>query len=100
MINHCRTNTLNRKKNLLIFLDHPSIAIHNNQAESYIREKVVRRKISGGHKSETGAEAGNLWISLYQTVRKNGLSFFHYLQDRFKELNQIFQLSIIIENRI
>ncbi|MDO9181039.1 MAG: IS66 family transposase, partial [Bacteriovorax sp.] len=61
---------------------------HNNQAESYIREKVIRRKISGGHKNLKGAAAGNLWISLYQSVRKNGLSFFLYLQDRFKELNQ------------
>jgi hypothetical protein len=100
MINHCRENTLSRKKSLLTFLDHPTIPIHNNQAESYIREKVIRRKISGGHKSETGAVSGNLWISLYQTVRKNGVSFFHYLQDRFNEINVIPQLSIIIENRI
>lgn len=100
MINHCRANTLSRKKNLLMFLTYPTIAIHNNQAESYIREKVIRRKISGGHKSEAGAASGNLWISLFQTVRKNGLSFFLYLQDRFKELNQIPQLSTIIENRI
>ncbi|MDO9184347.1 MAG: transposase [Bacteriovorax sp.] len=86
MINHCRANTIARKEKLLTFLDHPAIAIHNNQAESYIREKVIRRKISGGHKNLNGAAAGNLWISLYQTVRKNGLSFFFYLQDRFKEL--------------
>jgi hypothetical protein len=100
MINHCLKNTLSRKKSLLTFLDHPTIPIHNNQAESYIREKVIRRKISGGHKSKTGADSGNLWISLYQTVRKNGLSFFLYLQDRFNEINLIPQLSIIIENRI
>jgi Transposase IS66 family len=100
MINHCRDNTLSRKENLLTFLDHPTIPIHNNQAESYIREKVIRRKISGGHKNLKGAAAGNLWISLYQTVRKNGLSFFLYLQDRFKELNLLPQLSTIIENQI
>ncbi len=99
MINHCRKNTLSRRENLLTFLSYPLIAIHNNQAESYIREKVVRRKISGGHKTQRGADSGNLWISLYQTVQKNGLSFFHYLKDRFKELNTIPQLSIIIDNR-
>jgi hypothetical protein len=99
MINHCRQNTLSRKESLLTFLNFPAIAIHNNQAESYIREKVVRRKISGGHKTQRGADSGNLWISLYQTVRKNGVSFFLYLQDRFKEINLIPQLSIIIENR-
>lgn len=99
MINHCRGNTLSRKEGLLRFLDFPLIPIHNNQAESYIREKVIRRKISGGHKNERGAAAGNMWISLYQTVGKNGLSFFKYLQDRFKGLEQIVQLSVIIESR-
>ena len=98
MINHCRANTISRKKGLLRFLEHPLIPIHNNQAESYIREKVIRRKISGGHKNERGAAAGNMWISLYQTVRKNGLSFFNYLQDRFKGLEKIVQLSAIIES--
>jgi len=98
MINHCRANTLSRKEGLLRFLDYPLIPIHNNQAESYIREKVIRRKISGGHKNERGAAAGNMWISLFQTVRKNGLSFFRYLQDRFKGLEQIVQLSAIIES--
>jgi hypothetical protein len=99
MINHCRANTLSRREGLLRFLDHPLIPIHNNQVESYIREKVVRRKISGGHKNDRGAAAGNMWISLYQTVRKNGVSFFHYLRDRFNDLNQIAQLDIIIESR-
>ena len=100
MINHCRANTISRKENLLTFLEHPTIAIHNNQAESYIREKVIRRKISGGHKNIRGAAAGNLWISLYQTVRKNGVSFWLYLRDRFHGLNQIDQLSKIIELRL
>ena len=99
MINHCRKNTLSRKVNLLSFLDQFEIPIHNNQSESYIREKVIRRKISGGHKSIAGAAAGNLWISLYQTTRKNGLSFFRYLLDRFGELNKIAQLSEIIAIR-
>jgi regulator of replication initiation timing len=99
MINHCRANTLSRRAGLLRFLDYPLIPIHNNQVESYIREKVVRRKISGGHKNDRGAAAGNMWISLYQTVRKNGVSFLLYLQDRFNDLNQIAQLSVIIELR-
>jgi hypothetical protein len=96
MINHCRSNTLSRREGLLRFLDHPLIPIHNNQAESDVREKVIRRKISGGHKNDRGAAAGNMWISLYQTARKNGVSFFLYLQDRFKDLNQIAQLQEII----
>ena len=100
MVNHCRANTLSRREGLLRFLDYPMIPIHNNQAESYIREKVIRRKISGGHKNDRGAAAGNMWISLYQTVRKNGLSFFLYLQDRFKDLNQIAQLPVIIASRV
>lgn len=99
MINHRRRNTLARREGLLRFLDHPLIPIHNNQAESDIREKVIRRKISGGHKNDRGAAAGNMWISLYQTVRKNRVSFFLYLQDRFKDLNQIAQLPVIIALR-
>jgi hypothetical protein len=48
---------------------------------------------------EGAAAAGNMWISLYQTVRKNGVSFLLYLQDRLNDLNQIAQLSVIIELR-
>ena len=78
-------------------MDQYDIPIHN--IESYIREKVVRRNISGGQKSIRGAAAGDLWISLYQTIRKNGLSFFHYLVDRFRDLNKTDQLSWIIDLR-
>ena len=99
MINHCSKNTLKRKKNLLTFLDQYDIPIHNNQFESYIREKVVRKNISGDHKSIRVAVAGNLWISLYQSTRKNGLSFFHYFVDPFRDLNKIDQLSRVINLR-
>jgi hypothetical protein len=99
MINHCRANTLSRREGLLRFLDFPQIPIHNNQAESDIREKVIRRKISGGHKNDQGAAAGNMWISLYQTTRKNGVSFWLYLRDRLQGLNQIAQLPEILAMR-
>ncbi len=99
MIEHCRKNTLGRKNDLLVFLDHPEIPIHNNSIESAIREKVVRRNISGGHKVLRGANAGNFWISLYQTTMKNGVSFFHFLRDRYRKLGEVATLSNIIESR-
>ncbi|MBF0301182.1 MAG: transposase, partial [Oligoflexia bacterium] len=40
-----------RKKGLLYFLKCPNIPIENNQCESDIKEKVIKRKVIISHKS-------------------------------------------------
>ncbi|WP_293030298.1 MULTISPECIES: transposase [unclassified Moorena] len=66
------SNALNQfrqnKEQLLRVLDKPNIPLHNNAAESDIREFVTRRKISGGTRSEAGRKARDTMIGLKKTI--------------------------------
>ena len=96
-IDSLQKNTIKRKAGLLKFLDNPSLEIHNNSCEFDIREKVVKKKISYGHKSIQGCHNGNFWLSLFHTTRKNNVTFWDYLVDRFSGQNLIPQLPGIIQ---
>lgn len=96
-IDSIQKNTVARKEGLLRFLDTPWLEIHNNRCEFDIREKVVKKKISYGHKSVEGCHNGNFWLSLYHTCRKNKVEFWKYLKDRYSGENLIPQLSDIIQ---
>ena len=96
-IDSLQKNTIKRKSGLLKFLDNPSLEIHNNSCEFDIREKVVKKKISYGHKSIEGCHNGNFWLSLFHTTRKNGVTFWDYLVDRFLGNNIIPQLPELIQ---
>ncbi len=95
-IDSLQPNTVTRKAGLLCFLDFPGLEIHNNSCEFDIREKVVKKKISYGHKSTEGCKNGNFWLSLYHTCRKNSVTFWEYLIDRFSNQNIMKQLPEII----
>jgi len=96
-IDSLQKNTIKRKAGLLRFLDNPSLEIHNNSCEFDIREKVVKKKISYGHKSIEGCHNGNFWLSIFHTTRKNNITFWDYLVDRFSGQNLIPQLPEIIK---
>jgi hypothetical protein len=87
------------KTELLMVLEHPYIALHNNLSEGDIREYVKRRKISGGTHSDDGRRGRDTFASLKKTCRKLGISFWHYLDDRIRSLGRIPSLPILIENR-
>lgn len=97
-IDSLQKKTVNRKSGLLKFLDNPNLEINNNSCEFDIREKVVKLKISYGHKSIEGCKNGNFWLSLFHTCRKNTVTFWEFLNDRFTNENLVLQLSVIIQN--
>lgn len=99
-IDNLRKNTLERKKFLFEFLNHPELKLstHNNLCENGIRAKVIKRKISYGHRSSAGATNANFWLGLLQTVEKNKLSFFEFLVDRFSGVGIIQSLPSVIAN--
>ncbi|MEM9218338.1 MAG: transposase [Cyanobacteria bacterium P01_F01_bin.150] len=72
------------KQQLLRVLDAPDIPLHNNEAESDIREFVIRRKISGGTRSELGRKARDTMVGLKKTCRKLGVCFWDYLLSRVR----------------
>jgi hypothetical protein len=61
---------------LLLVLWFPEIPIHNNTAELTLRELVIKRKISNGTRSEDGKAAWENQMSILDTCRKLGVSFF------------------------
>jgi hypothetical protein len=81
---------------LLLVLQRPDIPLHNNGAESVIREYVKKRKISGSTRSETGRHCRDTFTSLKKTCRKLGLSFWQYLKDRIEKTGNIPDLSALI----
>ena len=86
----------NHKAELLRVLDYSQFPLHNNDAETDIREFVIRRKISGGTRSEAGQRARDTFVGLKKTCRKLGVSFWQYLLSRIRKDRQIPPLPDVI----
>ena len=59
----------NHREDLFRFVDHPEVSPSNNLAEQGLRQGVVIRKISGGSRSENGAETTARLLSVMQTIK-------------------------------
>ena len=62
----------------LTFLTEPGVDPDNNRAERAVRPGVVFRKISGGNRSEKGAEAHAILMSIIQTCRQQGTTIMQF----------------------
>lgn len=87
------------KDDLLRVLERPEVPLHNNGAESDIREYVKKRKISGGTRSDEGRRCRDTFASLKKTCRKLGVRFWDYLLDRVCGLGKIPRLADLIRQR-
>lgn len=87
------------KKALLLVLHKPSVPLHNNLRENDIREYVIKRKISATTRSDPGRDARDSFLSIKKTCTKLGISFFHYLIDRFSLKNEIPPLKVLIRDK-
>jgi hypothetical protein len=67
---------------LLLMLDRPEVPLHTNGSERDLRPQVIRRKISGGTRSEAGRACRDAFLGLRQTCAKLGISFRAYLGHR------------------
>ena len=70
------------KEELLRVLDRPEVPLHTNGSERDLRPQVVKRKISGGTRSEAGRACRDAFLGLLQTCAKLGVSFWAYLGHR------------------
>ena len=91
--------TRGKMKELLLVLEHPELPLHNNLAELAARTMVRRRHISYGTQTELGTKAWDTFMSLVDTTRKLGISFFEYVADRISEARKIPPLATIIEEK-
>jgi Transposase IS66 family len=70
------------KEKLLAVLDRPEIPLHTNGSERDLRPQVIKRKISGGTRSDAGRDGRDAFLGLLLTCQKLGVSFWDYLGHR------------------
>jgi hypothetical protein len=98
-INAALREMRDHRADLLRALERPEVPLHNNAAESDIREYVKKRKISGSTRSDAGRRCRDTFTSLKKTCRKLGVNFWDYLQDRIRGRSQIPALADLIRQR-
>ena len=88
-----------KKDALLMVLKHPELPLHNNSAELAARRRVRKRDVSFGPRTEDGKNAWDTFMTLADTARKLGVSFYRYVYDRVSQANQIPKLADLITER-
>jgi transposase len=71
----------NHAEQWFMFLIDPSSPATNYQAEQAIRPAVVNRKVWGGNRTESGAEAQKAILSVLETCKQQLVSGFQYVHD-------------------
>ena len=99
-INQVLKDMREHQADLLRVLDRPEVPLHNNAAESDIRDYVKKRKISGSTRSDKGRRCRDTFASLKKTCRKLGIRFWDYLQDRVRGLGEVARLADLIRQRV
>ena len=61
---------------LFTFLDHEGVPHHNNSSEGAIRILKVKTKVSGGFRTQAGADQYACFHSILETAKRNGKSKF------------------------
>lgn len=85
-----------KKTSLLLVLEYPELPLHNNASELAVRRRVRKRDVSFGPRTEEGKNAWDTFMTLAETTRKLGVSFYAYLHDRITGLNAIPALADLI----
>jgi len=70
----------NQRPRMLTFVEYPNVPCHNNFGEYLIRIGVLKRKVSFGSKSASGAQAYAILLSIYTTCKLKGISFLDFLK--------------------
>jgi regulator of replication initiation timing len=91
--------TLAHKERLLLVLDQPEVPLHNNPAELGARQRVRKRDVSFGPRSESGRVAWDTFMTVAETAKKLGVSFYQYVWDRVSQTNEMPSLADIIRSR-
>ena len=78
-----------KKESLLLVLTYPELPLHNNAAELGVRQRVRKRDVSFGPRTQAGVRAWDTFATLAATSKKLGVSFYQYIHDRISGENQI-----------
>src|SRR5215212_4842014 len=64
------------RASLFVFFDRPDVPPTNNASEQDLRPSVIHRKVTGGFRSQLGADVSAIVTSLLATARKRGDNLF------------------------
>jgi hypothetical protein len=95
-LNHVLQHFQAKQAELLRVLERPELPLHNNRSENDLRDRVKKRKIRAGTRSDAGRCGRDTFARLKKTCRKHGLSFWEYLKDRVSGLKVIPPLADLI----
>jgi len=73
-----------QRNHLFTFLRREGIEATNWRAEQALRPAVVNRKVWGGNRTERGAEAQGILMTIWQTARLRGVDPMHWLSRRLR----------------
>jgi hypothetical protein len=88
-----------KKGRLLRVLAHPALPLHNNAAELAVRQRVRKRDVSFGPRTEDGKQAWDTFATLLETGKKLGLSFYELMRDRLTHAGRIPPLADLVRQR-
>ena len=85
-----------KQDRLLLVLDQPDLPLHNNPAELAARQRVRKRKISFGPRTNDGVAAWDTFMTLSETAKKLGVNFYAYVHDRISGTRRLPSLASLI----
>jgi hypothetical protein len=88
--------TLAKKDSLLLVLKYPELPLHNNASELGARQRVRKRDVSFGPRTQAGVRAWDTFATLAATSKKLGVSFYQYIHDRISGENKIPPLADLV----
>ena len=91
--------TQTKKDALLLVLVHPELPLHNNASELACRARVRKRDVSNGPRTAEGAKAWDTGMTIVETAKKLGVSFYVYIHDRISGAMQLPALADLITER-
>ena len=88
-----------KKQSLLLVLKYPDIPLHNNSAELGARQRVRKRDVSFGTRNKDGIKAWDTFMTLTETAKKLGVSFYKFVYDRISEEKTMPSFANLIDQR-
>ncbi len=88
-----------KQEQLLLVLKYPEMPLHNNPAELGARQRVRKRDVSFGPRTKDGVQAWDTFMTLAETAKKLGVSFYAYIHDRISESYQLPNLADLIRQQ-
>ena len=85
------------KSELLLVLKHPELPLHNNNSELGARAEKRKQDVSLHTITEEGTKSKDTFLTIAQTARKLGVSFYKYIYDRVSKNFNMPSLASIIE---